>query len=358
MNPGAPRLESNWHNMATEGERPALTYAAFDDFHDLAVSLTRRLIQTSMFLAESRMRSTKGQGYDPQRLVKERDVIAALDVLGMTSSLSDKMLGVARRNSMRVIQGSHDKGSSGSKVLTYNELEREIASAKRSRRGRRSVSTTSRSSTTPPSLEDAASDPGHPAAGIPASSQTARRMSPALISIHDSESDISLSDVSMSDVDVDAENPEIDPYEGLSFHASTSRQKRRQIYLESQQDAYMEDLDSRKSQQEEMHLWQILGRDPPTKTNGELQEELGVRPKTLRKTREDLADWRGLFASEWEAFGDGISSEQRFAEARVAKRPRVDDESCRRSRGRARYSPIMVSTVEPEVNEDSGRERQ
>src|SRR5947207_9332026 len=43
MNPGR-RLESNWHNMAAEGERPALTYAAFVDFHDLAVSLTRRLI--------------------------------------------------------------------------------------------------------------------------------------------------------------------------------------------------------------------------------------------------------------------------------------------------------------------------
>jgi hypothetical protein len=60
-----------------------------------------------------------------------------------------------------------------------------------------------------------------------------------------------------------------------------------------------------------MRLWQILGRNPPPTTTSELQEDLGIRPETLRKTKEDLADWRGLLASEWEAFGERIS-EQRF----------------------------------------------
>lgn len=352
MNPGPPRLESNWHNIATEGERPALTYAAFTDFYDLTVSITRRLIQTCMFLAESRMRSTKSQGYDPKPLVKEQDVVAALEVLGMASSLSDKLLGVARRNSLRVIRGSHDKGSSGSKALTYNEVERDIASRKRSRRGRRSVSAASRSSATPTSLEDAVPDPENSTAGISASNQTARRMSPTLISIQDSESDVPVSDVSMSDIDVNAEDSQVDEYEGLAFHASTSQQKRRQIYLESQQDAYMEDLDRLESRREEMRLWQILGRNPPSTTNNELQEDLGIRPKTLRKTKEDLADWRGLFASEWEAFEERIS-EQHFLEA---KDPRLEDESRRRSRDEARSLSTPVRTIEPEDNEDSGRE--
>lgn len=359
MNPGPPQLESNWHNIAAEGEHPALTYAAFTDFHDLTVSVTRRLMQTCLYLAESRMHSTKSQGYDPKPSVKEQDVVAALEVLGMTSSLSDKLLGVARRNSLRVIRGSHDKGNSTSKVLPYDEVEREIASRKRSRRGRRSVSAASRSSATPNSLEDAAQDPENSVAGISASGQTGRRTSPALMSIQDPESDISISDVSMSDIDVNAEYLEIDGDERPSFYVSTSRQKRRQIYLESQQDAYMEDLDRLTSEKEEMRLWRILGRNPPTTTtNSELQGDLGIRPKTLRKTKEDLVDWRGLFVSEWEAFGERIS-EQRFLEARVAKDPQLEDESRRRRRRSgdgARSLSIPARTVEPEDNDDSGRE--
>jgi RNA polymerase I-specific transcription initiation factor RRN5 len=306
MNPGPPRLHNNWHNIATEDERPALTREALSDFHDLTISITRRLIQTCMFLAESRMRSTKGQGYDPKPSVKEQDVMAALEVLGMTSSLSDTLLGVARRNSLQVIRGSHDKGSGRSQVLTYDEVERQILQRKRSKRGRRSASTTSKSSGTSASVEDVVPEPRHLTAGRIANDQTSRDASPSLISIQDAEADVSMSDVSVSDIEADVQGSQGDEYGELSFHASTSRQKRRQIHLESQQDAYMEELDRLKSEEEENRLWQILGRNPAATTKRELGEDLGIRPKTLRKTKEDLSDWQGAFAAEWEVFGETI----------------------------------------------------
>jgi RNA polymerase I-specific transcription initiation factor RRN5 len=306
MNPGPPKLHNNWHNIATEDERPALTREALSDFHDLTISITRRLIQTCMFLAESRMRSTKGQGYDPKPSVKEQDVMAALEVLGMTSSLSDTLLGVARRNSLQVIRGSHDKGSGRSQVLTYDEVERQILQRKRSKRGRRSASTTSKSSGTSASVEDVVPEPRHLTAGRIANDQTSRDASPSLISIQDAEADVSMSDVSVSDIEADVQGSQGDEYGELSFHASTSRQKRRQIHLESQQDAYMEELDRLKSEQEENRLWQILGRNPAATTKRELGEDLGIRPKTLRKTKEDLSDWQGAFAAEWEVFGETV----------------------------------------------------
>lgn len=311
MNSGPPRLDSNWRHIATEDERPALTFAAFADFHDLAVSITRRLMQTCMFLAESRMRSTQSQHHDPKPSVKEKDVIAALEVLGMTSSLSDKLLGVARRNSLRVIRGSHDKGSRRSQVLSYEEVEKEISSRQKSRRGRRSVSMASRSSGTPTTADGAISDPEH-------HDPTSPRVSPSLISTETTETDVSRSDVSMSDTEVyTGVSPEA-VYNGLSFLASTSQQKRRQICLERQQDAYMEDLDRLKSEEEEKRLWQILGRDPPTTVKKDAGEHLGARPKTLRKTQEDLADWQGMYASEWEAFGERIP-EQHFLRPGIEK---------------------------------------
>lgn len=308
MNPGPPRLHANWHNLTTGDERPALTYAAFSDFHDLTVSITRRLVQTCIFLAESRIRSTKGQGYSPKPLVKEQDVVAALEVLGLTSSLSERLIGMARRNSLCVVQGSHDKGRGRSQVLTYDEVEKEI-SRKRSRRGRRSASTTSRSSETSASVEGATPEPERDATKTFASSQSSRDVSPVQSSIEEAEPDLSMSDVSMSDVNVDAEDSQGDEYGGLSFHASTSRQKRRQIYLESQQDSYMEDLDRLRSEKEEMRLWQALGRAPPMTVKSEKDSDLGTRPKTLRKTREDLADWQGPFAAEWEVAGERLPKE-------------------------------------------------
>jgi RNA polymerase I-specific transcription initiation factor RRN5 len=327
MNPGPPRLHNNWHNIATEDERPALTREALSDFYDLTLSITRRLIQTCMFLAESRMRSTKGQGYNPKPLVKEQDVMAALEVLGMASSLSDTLLGVARRNSLQVIRGSHDKGSGRSQVLTFDEVEREILKRKKSKHGRRSASTTSRSSGTSASVEGVVPEPRHLTAGRIANDQASRDASPSLISIQDAEADISMSDASVSSIEADVQDSQGDEYGGLSFHSSTSRQKRRQIHLESQQDAYMEELDRLKSEEDENHLWQILGRSPPTKTKRELDKDLGIRPKTLRKTKEDLADWQGAFAAEWEVFGEMIA-EQSFVETgRRAKRPRLQDES-------------------------------
>jgi hypothetical protein len=120
----------------------------------LAITSDQKL---NLHLAESRMRSTKGQGHDPKPLVKEQDVMMALEVLGMTSSLSDTLLSATQRNSLQVIRDSHDKGNSRSQVLTYDKVEREILKRKKSKRGRRSASTTSRSSGTSASVEDVVS---------------------------------------------------------------------------------------------------------------------------------------------------------------------------------------------------------
>jgi RNA polymerase I-specific transcription initiation factor RRN5 len=359
MNPGPPLLHANWHNMATEDQRPALTYATFSDFHNLAVSITRRLMQTCMFLAESRMRSTKGQGYDPKPSVKEQDVLTTLEVLGMTSSLSDILLGVARRNSLCVVRGSHEKGSGRSQVLTYDEVEMELSRRRKSQRGRRSVSTASRSSGTPISVEDSDPHQTHPAVGkdvldAVAKNSISRDPSPSLISLQDAERDVSMSDLSESDIDADLEESHGDEYGGLSFAASTSRQKRRRVYLESQQDAYMEALDRDQGEAEEERLWQILGREPPVTVKGEAEEVLGNRPKTLRKTEEDLAEWQGVFAGEWEAFGERIP-EQRFLETGMAKRPRLDDAG-NRARRPSEGRLFAVRTVEAEDDESCGGE--
>ena len=361
MNPGPPRLDSNWHNVAAEDERPALTYAAFSDFHDLTVSITRRITQTCIFLAQSRMRSTKSLGYHPKPLVKEQDIIAALEVLGMTSTLSDTLLCVARRNNLQVIRGSHDKGSSRSQVLTYDEVEKEISKRKRSVRGRRSVSMASRSSTMSTSAEDDVEGDNVEGDNVEGDNfnvaatktyyRTSQNVSPSLVSGQDQGSD-----VSMSDAEEDTGDSEAGEYGGLSFHASTSRQRRRQFYLEARQDAYMQDLDRLRSEEEETRLWRALGQEPPVTIKRETEEDLGVRPKTLRKTREDLTDWQGAFAAEWEVFGELVPELDFVETGRPTKKPRLEDESCQERPVEGSVPPysLPVRTVETADDEESG----
>ncbi|KXL47615.1 MAG: hypothetical protein FE78DRAFT_125659, partial [Acidomyces sp. 'richmondensis'] len=58
---------------------------AFDEFHSLAVSLTRRLIQATLFQTMTRLRSgdTARTDWKPQPEVTRVDVTTALDILGI-----------------------------------------------------------------------------------------------------------------------------------------------------------------------------------------------------------------------------------------------------------------------------------
>ena len=355
MNAGHPHLDLNWRHVAAKDERPNMTYSALDDFHDLAMNITRRVMQTSMFLAQSRMRSTDGYGYKSSRLVKEQDVSAALEVLGMKSSVAENFVGMARRNHLQVISGSHDKGSRRRAFLSYDEVDAAITERQRGRRRRRSVSSTSSASgmSVSSSARDA-SDTEHAEASQPVRSD------------HESVPDPSDSDVSsMADYveetephgDDDEDKSEEDEFGGLSFHPSTTRQKRRQIYLEAQQDAYMEDLDQKASKADERYLRQVLGKAVfPLIKSEEDEEELGDRPKVLRKSMGDLADWKGMYQAEWEALGERVPEVDFIASRGLAKRRRSEnndgDAIEEGSQRKLRRLPVRKAAAVPPARSD------
>lgn len=76
---------------------------AFNDFNTLAVSVTKRLMQAAITQATSRLRSQRRRtkkGVMP--LVKTRDVLSAIDVLGLKRNGRSRWTGVARRCNVRV----------------------------------------------------------------------------------------------------------------------------------------------------------------------------------------------------------------------------------------------------------------
>ncbi|KAF2846593.1 hypothetical protein T440DRAFT_501644 [Plenodomus tracheiphilus IPT5] len=130
----SPSISSPWPHwseiVSDLAEEPAIYRSAFRDFHTLVVSVTKRLVQTSITQATSRLRSQRQRtknGVMP--LVKRRDVLAALDVVGMKKNGQERWQGVARRCALRVIQGRPERvgGRTFRREVSWSEVERIMA---------------------------------------------------------------------------------------------------------------------------------------------------------------------------------------------------------------------------------------
>ena len=103
--PDIPSPWPHWSAYASEQvPEPSIMRTCFNDFHTVAVSVTQRLMQTAIIQATSRLRS---ESYRSEKRVtpkvKRRDVLSAIDVLGMKRNGRSRWTGVARRCNVRVI---------------------------------------------------------------------------------------------------------------------------------------------------------------------------------------------------------------------------------------------------------------
>jgi RNA polymerase I-specific transcription initiation factor RRN5 len=125
MNPGAPKLESNWQFLAFEKETPSINHTAFSDFHTLTISITRRIVQTALFCAESRIKATSNKYHPRDKNVKNQDVAAALDILRMKHSKFDYWVDVPRRNNLEVQDKARKETRTG-RPMSFEEVEMKL----------------------------------------------------------------------------------------------------------------------------------------------------------------------------------------------------------------------------------------
>lgn len=126
--------EMNWHSFSQEEEpegRPSIRRTAFDDFHNLVVSLTRRLMQASIFQALSRLRASS----EPRLLpyVNGFDVVAARETMGLKTQRPEYWVDAVKRCGIEVYSDSKkwrtQEGRQGTKngfKLTEDELRTEL----------------------------------------------------------------------------------------------------------------------------------------------------------------------------------------------------------------------------------------
>jgi RNA polymerase I-specific transcription initiation factor RRN5 len=124
-------LASNWHTLTEndpEGRlSPSIRRTALEDFHNLVVSLTRRLMQVSIFQALSRLRASSDPRVQPN--VHVFDVVAARETMGLKTGGPEYWASAVKRCGVEVYADAKryraEGGRKGTKVgykLSEDEL--------------------------------------------------------------------------------------------------------------------------------------------------------------------------------------------------------------------------------------------
>lgn len=298
-----------WENLAEDGQRPTLTVDFLTCLYDLVVSLTRRLVQSCLFIANSRLRSSTSNDYKPSRLVKFDDVSAALAILNVQKDSQQWWIGLARRNGLKVVDSSHQKGVDPQADMAYDTIEALLATPSRGR----SLSVPSEGS----AMDEASSSDSSEICSIDAGDLGGNGV----------EDDDHLSDDRMSDSDeiMDSSN-EQDDDSIPERHAQTPMSKQKRIEsLEEEQDKYMERMDQEARKQEESRLLSLLGA---ARSDQVIKEEETKRqrshPPGMRKTLQDCVGWSATFQADWERHGRVLPAESFSVVGSRTKRRRLN----------------------------------
>ncbi|KAF4456979.1 RNA polymerase I-specific transcription initiation factor rrn5 [Fusarium austroafricanum] len=100
MNSSIP--SENWD--AIDNRPPSMWATTFEDFHSLAVSITKRLVQTTIFLSESRIRAKRELIPTTREIVRAQDVEAAVFSLGLNHNSHRFWSNCARRLRLEVYE--------------------------------------------------------------------------------------------------------------------------------------------------------------------------------------------------------------------------------------------------------------
>lgn len=123
-------LESGQHwTQISPTQDPAIYRTAFDDFHNLAISLTRRIVQATLFQATTRLRASDAARTDvtPKPFVRAVDVRTTLDLLNLKPLGARYWAQVVRDQGIEVYSDAkqYKDGRSGTKIgvkLTPDEF--------------------------------------------------------------------------------------------------------------------------------------------------------------------------------------------------------------------------------------------
>lgn len=281
MNPASPREDENWRAIAEGMDTPSIMNTAFSDFHTLAVSVTKRLVQSSLFYAMSRLRATDSSRYRYRPLVRAKDVRVAVQILGMKATTYDFWTRAPRRCNLRIYQGRQK-----ARILDYNHVERLLGQEEvDEQHNDRQTDSTEKYFAEHESDNNIEAASGKDTTTEESEHETSCRT----YSLNGSNDSTSMEEEEEGQLET---NPE-----------RLSKQLRAQPQPERDEDEYAEIFDQQVSRAEEKRIWEMLGETPTSGVKAEIPD-LPKRSGIPGKTSADLVHWRDKieFWGEWEVF--------------------------------------------------------
>ena len=273
--------DENWREYSCRSEKPSIRFTAFADFHRLVVSITQRVIQSSVFLAMSRRRATTTANYTPKPAVRKQDITAALNILGMKHNSRSFWAGVAKRCTLDVYDEEEEDVEDGfSRPLSFSEVEKRLSQGDMK----------DQDDDRPRNHETDDIDEAVAAQSNSSSSSSFEGV--------DDFSDI----ISDSSYNQDFSARSHSPASSPSYDPDVAGQSSRDF------DIHADALDMKASLQEEQRLWDLLNKQPPAPLNP-AAISIPRAPPRERKKGDDLDDWRAWteYAPEWETYVNPVS---------------------------------------------------
>ncbi|KAH8155281.1 uncharacterized protein LAJ45_00291 [Morchella importuna] len=297
----------NWQFLGSDS--PAIRHTAFKDIHTLIVSLIRRIVQTTIYMATSRLRGMESQvfgGSSKSKLIRPADVKAAVNCLGLPENSREYWIRIPRRTGLHVYNRKEDiRKKSNIGFIPYDELEQVLKST----RAYGSGSAVNQGDNGDDKEDDEAVEAKMDA--LLAAAYVERNNNEGI----KGEDASDLMDSEISDLDsetsIDGDEDEDDEIHesadsdmDLDGTLRSKPQKKLDSNLEAIDDAedvYMEVLDKKRSYKEEKALWELMGREP-SQPLPKVAKPLPELFPLERKRPLDLMNWRdsaGYLAS-WE----------------------------------------------------------
>ncbi|KAH9812634.1 RNA polymerase I-specific transcription initiation factor rrn5 [Teratosphaeria destructans] len=313
---GTPGDDSRWYasgENVDDPDEPAMFRSAFEDFYNVAVSITRRLVQATIFQTMTRLRASDGSrmAWTPEPLVREKDVKTAIDILGMNGhAWSTYWARLPRRQGLIVYSDSkkYRDGRPGTKNgvgLSYEEVEAELG-----------LPTDVQPEDEAEELDDVSPDEmdfdsdDFTVISVPGSEPEAENNEEVR------EIDANVADATEQSHDDKAEKEaESASHEVLTLRErqwATRKLKRKRalspIGFGRAQDAWLDATDMNASREEERRLWQSIRKHPPDHVQLDRQS-VPASPVLNGVVPAQTTDWRDRveYEAPWERFGAPIA---------------------------------------------------
>ncbi|KAF2204074.1 hypothetical protein GQ43DRAFT_211923 [Delitschia confertaspora ATCC 74209] len=309
-----PSAYPHWTHLTSQlASGPSIYHTALNDFHTLAISLTKRLAQASMMQATSRLRSQNwrfSKGVKP--FVKKRDVLAAIDILGLQRNRSENWRAVARRCKVRVLDGT----GKNRRELGWDEVEEILALP---RKGKVGLDETDFETDGEGFTTDATTDAEFKARSFRAATPLPERISEVSDDQSEEEYHNETKNGSDNQSEADSEKPLSEPEDSAPSSASNSPPSRgrssRKILSEPEMDQFLEHYDQKIGHEEEVRICSLLGFSPPRGSKEAF--DIHMKGKQMSKEINDGKNWRDWteYRAAWEVFSSPVP-EDKFRENR------------------------------------------